>query len=387
MHARRFSRELARRGHRVLWWNTAFDHFRKEWIHDLDMELEIDENVHAVAMKGTGYKTNTSVARIIDHRLIARKWTRLAKARPKPDLIIAAMPPHDLAYQAVKFARRKGIPSILDLRDPWPDALVDLLPRWLRSTARFAIARDAAMLRYAIRECDSLTAVTQTLLEWGQAKVPQREMAMDCVSYTGAPNVESVDQSGRVAAIRQQVDDGFPVIFVGSFGHYHSPGIAIDAARRLESEKVHFILAGSGATMESLQMRAAGLSNVHFPGWLDASESAALMRMGKVGICPTSYDQPILPNKAAAYFREGLPVVSSFSGDLHQLIADSGAGINFVPGDLEGFTAAVLRIRNDEALRIKMSGAARRLYCDKLDSNRNVARLGDHAESVASRQY
>lgn len=386
MHAAQLAREIARRGHRVLWWNTAFDHFSKKWVYPEDTEIALDDSLTAFAIKGPGYKSNTSLRRMVDHRVIARRWTHLASARRKPDLLLVAMPPHDLAFAAVRYATARNIPVILDLRDPWPDALLDLLPSWSRHAARILLLNDFRMLRSAVRTCDSLVAVTHSLLDWGRASAQRAQSPSDRVFYTGAPRVNDDPATESVHRLLDQLTEAFVVVFVGSFGFYHSPFVAIDAARSLSGTDIHFVLAGSGDTFAELKQRASDLSNVHFTGWLSPGDAAALMRSGRVGICPTTQLQPIFPNKAAAYFREGLPVVSSFGGDLRSLIDKRNAGINYAPGDVTGFTNAIELLRRDEMLRASMSANAQRLYRDEFDAERNLIRFADHAELIAARR-
>ncbi len=387
MHALPLGRKLAGRGNRVLWWTTSFDHFSKQWTFRSDSEMVIGHNFTASTITGLGYGSNTSIRRIVDHRIVARRWKNLASVRSRPDLIVAAMPPHDLAFQAIRFASCRGIPSVLDLRDPWPDALLEVAPSWIRPAARLLLFNDYRMLRRSISQCDSLIGVTASLLEWGQRLGHRAPSSSDRVFYTGARPVAAETPAPAVAELIQKLSGAFVVVFVGSFGFFHSPFVAIDAAHQLSGTDIHFIIAGDGDSLVELRARAAGLHNVHFTGWLSATDAAAVMGWGSVGICPASHPGLILPNKAAAYFREGLPVVSSFDGDLRRLIDDRRVGLNCEPGDVEGFMSAILRLRRDETLRASMSANARRLYLERFDADANLDQLADHLELVARRSF
>ena len=108
------SEKLVERGHSVVWWTSAFDHFKKDWVSNDDVEIEINDNLKVMALKGYGYKKNISLSRFIDHRLIAGKFKRMANNEPRPDLIVAALPAYDLAYEACKYAVRNRIPFVVD---------------------------------------------------------------------------------------------------------------------------------------------------------------------------------------------------------------------------------------------------------------------------------
>ena len=68
--------ELIRRRHEVTWWTSAFDHFEKSWLFNKEKELEYEDNFRIQLLKGIGYRKNVSIRRIIDHRLIARKFQK-----------------------------------------------------------------------------------------------------------------------------------------------------------------------------------------------------------------------------------------------------------------------------------------------------------------------
>jgi hypothetical protein len=110
MRTAHLAEKLIEKGHSIVWWTSAFDHVKKEWIVRRDTEMTPSPGVKITAMKGTGYSRNMSVSRFIDHRLVAQKFKQLSKRMEKPDIIIASTPPHDLAYQAVQFAKKKLSP-------------------------------------------------------------------------------------------------------------------------------------------------------------------------------------------------------------------------------------------------------------------------------------
>src|SRR5574341_243598 len=113
--------KLITKGHSVLWWASAFDHLQKKWISKQETEVKISNNFTIKLLKGIGYKRNVSIRRFIDHRIIAKRFRELVSAESRPDIIVASLPSHDLAYEAVMYANKNNIPIIVDIRDPWPD--------------------------------------------------------------------------------------------------------------------------------------------------------------------------------------------------------------------------------------------------------------------------
>src|ERR1044071_732909 len=85
---------LLARGHQVVWWTSAFDHFQKRWIVRKETEQTLKEGLTVRFLKGIGYHKNVSVARYLDHRLVARQFRKRAPQLTPPDLILASSPSH-----------------------------------------------------------------------------------------------------------------------------------------------------------------------------------------------------------------------------------------------------------------------------------------------------
>src|SRR5438874_2022286 len=107
---------LAARGHDVTWWCSAFDHMGKRMVLADDAIVPLSGTVRLRALRGTGYRNNVSLARYVDHRIVAAKFARRAAQAPRPHVIVAAMPDLYLAYEAARFAQQAGVPLIVDGR-------------------------------------------------------------------------------------------------------------------------------------------------------------------------------------------------------------------------------------------------------------------------------
>lgn len=133
MRAGYIANELIQQGaHSVTLWGSAFDHFSKTWHSKETTTLEVSDRLTVKLIKGIGYKKNISWRRFLDHRIVAKKFKVLAPLCQKPDVMVVSMPPHDLAYEAVRFATKHNIPVIVDIRDPWPDLFLNHVPKLLR---------------------------------------------------------------------------------------------------------------------------------------------------------------------------------------------------------------------------------------------------------------
>ena len=124
--------ELNSRGHKITWFTSSFDHFKKEQICERDTKLKVNDNYIINISYAKGYKKNISISRIINHKVIAKKFRKQAEKMERPDLIYASFPTIDYASEAVKYGKKHNVPVIIDIRDLWPDIFKHNLPQYLR---------------------------------------------------------------------------------------------------------------------------------------------------------------------------------------------------------------------------------------------------------------
>ena len=75
--------ELVSRDHEVVWWAAAFSHLRKEWV-TRERNRTLSSGVMVELLHGSGYRTNMSIARIVDHRIVAREFKKRSREQPLP---------------------------------------------------------------------------------------------------------------------------------------------------------------------------------------------------------------------------------------------------------------------------------------------------------------
>jgi len=377
--------ELVRRGHRVTWWAASFSHLRKEWfVRDKD-SLELDSGVSVELLHGRGYKSNVSVARVIDHRIVARQFRKRSREVEQPDLILCSLPPYDLAFEAAKYAKRRGIRFIVDARDYWPDIFVDLVPSLLQPLVRFVLYTEFRMARLAFQQADSITAMSEDNLVWALSYCDRERSERDRVFHLGfrsAPQDEV-----QVPEWLHTLDGRFIVAFVGTFSKFHSPLTLIRAAALLEQEgreDIAIVIAGAGGDIEpQIRSEAAGLGNVTMPGWLDQTGIEALLSRASIGVCPTSTEARFFPNKTFLYFSRGLPVLSAFEGELRSVLDGEGLGRYFRHDDAAALAANIKEYCDDAALHEKTRGRVEKAFKERYDESVVYAAFAKHIEQMA----
>jgi len=388
MRSNILAEELAHRGHNVVLWVSAFDHNSKKWAIRSESQLIRRENIRVVVLKGTGYKRNISLARFLDHRVISWKFKGLAKKKEKPDVIIASLPPHDLAFQSVKYAKRNGIPAIVDVRDTWPDIFLDNIPEWLRGIGRILLFREFQMVKNTMKEADCLFAVSNSFLEWGLHHGKRNRSIRDQVFYLGYhrpdANVKMENVGTELKEALDALGDRTVVTYIGTFSEFQDPSVISECSRRLEMSDTIFVLAGYGSLCQKAKEEAKSQRNVFFPGWLNGDEIDALLLKSKIGICPYSKKSEIFPNKAFMYLSAGIPVISSYQGDLKSIIESERIGYYFNPGDVDALTDAILTLSGNLRIREEMSRNANRVFELRFSEEKIYQGYADFVERMAS---
>lgn len=381
--------KLLEKGHSVTWWTSAFDHVRKKWIYTKDTEVQKKNGLKFLALKGTGYKRNISLMRFIDHRIVARKFSKMASKMPKPDFILASMPPHDFAYQAVMYANRNNIPVIVDIRDPWPDIFLEHLPSSLRQIAKIFLFNDFGMVKKTMRHANGLVAVTNEFLLWGLKYAGREKSPNDKIFYLGHKSFPLENKSNakeKFTSILNKAHGKFIVLFIGTIsGSYHNPLILLQVAEKLSANNnIHFVIAGDGDLFEKLKSESAGHDNISLTGWLNRDEIEFWLQKSSVGICPATKKVHLPTNKAYAYLSAGLPIISAFQGELKILIEKNNIGFYYPPNDAGSLAECIKKLQEDKLLYQNISENAKNIFKELFDADTIYESYARYIEQVAS---
>lgn len=381
---------LACRGHEVDWWTSTFDHYgkRQRTLSDSSYQWR---GVTVHLLKSVGYRRNVSPQRFVEHFQVARKFAQQIRREPRPDVILASLPTLELAVACVRFGREAGVPVLVDVRDLWPDAIVDLAPRAIRSIASAMLYWMRRAAREALRDCTGIIGISDAYLDWGLRHAQRPRRHQDAVFPLGyVPPVRTTD-ADAAAGLRLHglgVDEGRILCwYVGSFGRLYDLAPVLDAAESAAREfgdSVQFVISGEGELGPAWRQKAAGASNVVFTGWIGADEINWLRARAAVGLQPYLAGAPQgLANKLFEYLSAGIPVVSSLRGENEALIAEHDCGITYEAGSGASCYAALRPLLLDAEKRKRMGANGRRVFVERFDADKVFEGLVAHLEWVA----
>lgn len=390
------SNMLALRGHEVVWWTSTFDHRRKRHRADTDARVILDTGVDIRMLHGCGYRRNVSLRRILDHVMVARRFTRSVGEEPKPDIILCSLPTLELSVAVTRYANAAGIPVVIDVRDLWPDLFEEVAPFWMRRALRPLLFPMRRQARLACRGATAITGNAPDMVTWGLKMAGRAAGPFDRYfpfGYSTKPL--SREQRERALAfwathgIGPQ-SDKFTACYFGVIGHQFELETVIEAAGILEraGRQSRVVLCGAGERFEYIKALAKDLKSVYLPGWVGESEIKSLMEMSQVGLAP--YHSYVgftasIPNKAIEYLSIGLPIVSTLQGHLRAFLEAYDCGITCSNGNAAGLAQTLATLADNHACLKRMSDNAKKVFVERFDAEFVYGDMTDYLlEVIAS---
>jgi len=352
------------------------------------------ESVRIVLLRGIGYRRNVSLARLLDHAVVAAKFAREATQWPVPDVILCSLPTVDLARVAVRYGMAKGVPVVLDIRDLWPDLFAEVLPRLMRILATPNIYLMRRQLQAACRGAVALTGSAPGFVRWGLKHAGREAGPHDRHFPFGyeRPCLSEKEMREGLDYWREHglvEDDGtFIAVFFGTMNRQFDLETVICAGHMLadRGRPVRFVLCGTGEQKERLARVAGDTGVVILPGWVDRIRIVSLMRIAKVGLAPyrshVGFEEN-LPNKIIEYLAGGLPVVTTLSGYAAKLLRQWECGMFYQEGDAGALAEALERLAIDPMLCERMGRRAVSAFEREFDAGKVYREMGDYLIGIA----
>jgi len=379
---------LLEREHSIIWWASTFSHQRKSLLYQNNVEISLKDRFRLKLLYAGKYQNNISFRRFLHHRRLAIKFRAHAYSLPTPDVIVCAFPIIDVAYEVIGYAKIQDIPVIIDIRDPWPDTLIDKCPKSLQKIVKALLMPAYLQTKAIMRNADSLVAISNGLLEWGLGFAQRLRRSVDNCFYIGyQEQTNGINEySDRIQKFKSTIKKKTVFTFIGIFGSSYELQLICDVAERLINgghKNVHFALAGDGDQYKSISLRAKSLPNVTLLGWLDKNEILHLLEMSHVGLVPCRSINDAAPNKVFEYFSAGIPVISSLKGEMERFIAKNQVGYSYSCGDAETLCTHVIQLYENSSLKQMMSTNVVKLFQNELRADVIYHAYSDHVERVA----
>jgi glycosyltransferase involved in cell wall biosynthesis len=260
--------------------------------------------------------------------------------------------PPDVIYEryegtsalGIGLARKFSVPLVLEINAPfWQDARY-----YNQHRTRLAERVD----RQILRQAHAIVVVTEMLKKYlvemgisgGKIRVIPNGVN---VAAFAAPKTISV--SDRLPQLENRTIVGY----VGSFSKWHRLDYLVEAATRLTTPSIHFLLVGNGADrarIQSLVQQRQLEEKFTFTGEIPYSKIPAYLHRFDLAVLPDTeaYCSPI---KIFEYLAAGKPVVVPDLPTLRQIITPGHTGILFKQNDISDLAAALQFLISNPARR------------------------------------
>ena len=113
---------LSSKGFSSTIFTSRFNHINKEFRKN-GGDKKFNKYIDYIFLNSIGYKKNKSLTRMIDHiyLFLSLSYKLFTYEGKKPDLIFIGYPPIEIAFLMLLYAKIKRVPSILDVKDQWPE--------------------------------------------------------------------------------------------------------------------------------------------------------------------------------------------------------------------------------------------------------------------------
>lgn len=317
-----------------------------------------------------GYKKNIDLRRIHSHRVAAKNLTALLEREGDYDLIYSEIPPNDVALAAAEYAKRKGIPFVVDVNDLWPEAMRMVVDIPIVSPLLFyPLQRDAEKV-YSL-----VSGVIGTSDEYRDRpfKNQKRDVPKRTV-YVG--NELSVFDKGAEKnwEIVNKAEDEFWVTYAGTIGTSYDIRTMVLAAEELANRglsDIRFKILGGGPLKGELEELAnvRQIFNVEFVGYAPYDKMAAYLKKSDVLVNSFVKKAPqSIVTKIGDYLAAGKPMINTcMSPEFRSKVEADGFGINIMPEDVNVLADAIEDLHEDKERCLKMGENARKIAEEQFD--------------------
>jgi len=324
-----------------------FPGYRNRWLQEeqLDGIRVIRTWMYLTANEGFLRRTASYVAFAVTAVLASLRADR-------PDVVMATSPQFFVGLAGAVVARLKRRPFVLEVRDLWPDSIVQLGQIHQRWLVRALEALETALYRSAA----GIVVVTRAFADHIAARGVPRERLLFLPNGIDPRLFRPLapGPAERELLRRHELEGKFLVAYVGTLGLAHGLLTLVDAAERLRNDPdIVFLMIGDGADRSRIEAEIARrqLGNVRLlglrprseiPSWLSVID-LTLVLLRDLPVFAT-----VIPSKVFEFLAQERPMLlAAPRGEIRAMVEEAKAGLVIEPEDPEALARAVLMARAD----------------------------------------
>jgi colanic acid biosynthesis glycosyl transferase WcaI len=372
------SRELARRGHKVLHLYSASITTPRGALTQLPQDSQ-RFSVESIELGQQISRDQLLARRRLEREHGARVADRLT--RFAPDVVLSANAPLEAQRRIAAYCSRDGVAFVYWVQDLIGEATRRLLPKRLPGIARPVAWYYRNLERRLLWRADAVVVISEDFRPY----VPNHAEVIENWAPLGdLPVLPKVNEWSRTHGL----DTTTNLLYSGTLGMKHDPAVLLQIAETFTNdEQIRVVVISEGSGADLLRARAAekNISNLVVLPFQPFDAVAAMLASGDVLIAVLERDAGVfsVPSKVLTYLCAGRPLLLAVpSQNLAARVVDrAGAGVVVTPEDTTGVVAAISRLLDEPSERAQM-GARARAYAERTF---DLGTIADRFESLLGR--
>lgn len=375
------SRELARRGHVVTHSYSAGFQTPKG-----NLTLGPDDPAGFAIVPVSNSKPFAKNSFVTRRRQEIEIGERLAElvASFAPDVVVSSNAPLDTQRLFQAAARRSGAKFVFWLQDIYSEAISRVVPRKL-PIAGHAIAAWYRHLEFRmLRDSDHVVPITADFVPILHGKGVADERITVVENWAPLDELPQYPRDNAWAEANMP-GDAVRVVYSGTLGYKHNPGLLIALARELPGVQVHVFSQGEVADKLSADAGAAGLANLSVHPWVGFADLPLMLSGADMFVAVIEPEAGVysVPSKVLTYLAIGRPILASVPLEnlAARLITGNDAGYAAPPGEDAALIARARELAADPQLRKRLGDNGRAYAARAFD----VGAIADRFEAILAK--
>ncbi|MBS1723718.1 MAG: glycosyltransferase family 4 protein [Armatimonadetes bacterium] len=375
------AKELRLAGHDVTLVASSFNHWTRRETRLSEGRDTLVEDVEGVrfAWHRTPAYPGSTVKRYVSMLSFAAAVANspVLNGLDAPDVVVGSNPHLFGAYAAERLADRHDAAFVFEVRDIWPQSLVEM--------GRLSPRHPAILVMQAIedhlcRRAGSVVTLPPAATDYFVSKGLDRAAVFPIPNGVYLPDLPAPSPLPH--------NEVYTVVFAGIHGVANGLDTVLDAAALLREagldQKVKFRLIGDGGEKPRLVERARieGLTNVEFDGPFPKSRISEELARADAGLLILK-ESPVFrwgvsPNKLFDYFGAARPVIYAVKA-ANNPVEEADAGVTVTVDDPESLAKGAVSLAETARERLEQMAANGRAY---VEERHDLAKLGKVFEAA-----
>ena len=351
-----------------------------------------DTGVPFIFVQSKTYSSN-GIGRIENmydfYKKVQKAGKQYAQEHGKPDIIYASSV-HPLTLVAgIKLAKHFGIKCICEVRDLWPESILEYSPKWKKSNPIIKLLYKGE--KWIYKKADAMVYTMEGAYDYITEKGWDKEIPRNKVYYiNNGTDLELYDRNVHdYPTSDPDLDDEtiFKVVYCGSIRKVNNVGKLLDIAKTVKNPKIRFLIWGSGDQLDALKKReeTEHIDNVVFKDRVEKKYIPYITSKANLNFAHNDASKMLMYgisfNKLFEYLAAGKPVLFDFESRYNPAIQEN-AGIEVTSGKVEDIAAAIDEISQKNAAELEAIGRNARAAASKYDFKVLTDKLISVIESI-----